>query len=304
MAQKNFILLFILIFLPFHISCKRRSRIKKAERLEIRKKVVITDDMKLSQILAKQVKYMKFDEAAQAMDYYLKKKDLDAAIKCGQRVLAVGGSQDAKRRIDDQEILCRVRFSLAEIFLEKQNFKEAEKYAKEYQKFYPSTPQTIKAEYIEIQSNFLSQQQSDRDQKKTMLTIELAQRFIEKHEEENDYTPLVKDLLVKSYQNLIHSEINIIETHLNTYNYIKSQAHLDAALGRLTYIKEKYLPHAPATEKKIREIETLVAKAGDKPVPEQPTDQNTIVVAQKTQPKSFWQSLKSTFVEDNEAYFA
>ena len=64
----------------FSISCKRRSRIKKAERIENQKKIVITGDQKLSRILSKHSKYMNFQEAVLAKNYHAKEHEIEMAI--------------------------------------------------------------------------------------------------------------------------------------------------------------------------------------------------------------------------------
>ena len=133
----------VLLSIPCTALSKRRSRMRKSQRLEMRRKVVITDDQKLSTALGKQIKFMKFDDAVLAMNYYIKENNIDVAIKCGQRAIAVGGSQEVMRQI---------RFKLAELFLEKQKLKDAEDTAREYQKFYPGTIEAIKAEYIIIRA--------------------------------------------------------------------------------------------------------------------------------------------------------
>ncbi len=298
MIQSHYKVLFLTIGLlvPFGTSCKRHARIRKAERLEKRKKVVITDDQKLTAALSKQIKYMKFDDAVLSMNYYIKEQDLDVAIKCGQRAISVGG---------DQETMRQIRFTLAELFLEKRKLKQAVDSAEEYQKFYPGTAEAIKAQYIIIRANFLDQCQSDRDQKNTKSTIEHAEAFLTKHKQ-NDYTESVKEMLTESYLTLIRSEINIINTQLDNYNYTKTEAFLDAATKRIAHIREKYLPHAPVAEKKILEIETIIAKAAGKPASRPKIEKSdNVALAQSKRPRnSFVRVIKSAFVEDNNEFFA
>ncbi len=239
---------------------------------------------------------MKFDDAVLSMNYYIKEQDLDVAIKCGQRAISVGG---------DQETMRQIRFTLAELFLEKRKLKQAVDSAEEYQKFYPGTAEAIKAQYIIIRANFLDQCQSDRDQKNTKSTIEHAEAFLTKHKQ-NDYTQSVKEMLTESYLTLIRSEINIINTQLDNYSYTKTDAFLEAATKRIAHIREKYLPHAPVAEKKVLEIEAIIAKAAGKPVPQQKIEKSDkVTLAQSKRPRnSFVRVIKSAFVEDNNEFFA
>lgn len=309
----------IIIFtsLGFTLTAKRHSRIKRAQRLEMRKTIIITDDQKLATALAKQTKYMKFDEAVLAKNYYIKERELDMIIKCGQRLLAVGG---------DQEIMRQTRFELAQVFLEKENFKEAEKYASEYQKFYPGTAQAIEAEYINMRANFLAQLPSDRDQSKTLTTIKLGHEFLERHIQSGDYTKNVHDMLEQSYQTLTRSELQIIETQLKAYNNTSNPGYLDAVIKRLAHVKEKYMPHAPLTKKKVLEVEENIKKIAHPSITPptltyaanntvldttQKSDlltstESTLEVAhkKKNSRKGFFGTVKDVFVENNEAYFA
>lgn len=300
---KSFCITLIFI-VPFSSLCTRHSRIKKIERLENSKKVVISGDKKLSQILSKHSKYMNFEEAVLAKNHYVKERDIEMAIKCGKRALAVGG---------DQEIMRQIRFELCSLLLEKKDFKETEEYAKEYLKLYPGAADAMQAEYIAVQANFFAQLSSDRDQNKTHATIKRAQEFLEKHTSVNEYTKNVQEMLNQSYQTLIRSEINIIETHIHAFNSTGNQGVLDAAYKRLAYCKEKYLPHAPITKKRLLEIEIQLAKLEGK------TDaiyaleaqlakvaQESLVMSENKKKESggFYNSLKKVFVEDTTEYFA
>lgn len=303
MLKKKFLysITLLLIAFPSFLYPKRRSRIKRAERREMQKNVVITGDQKLSAALSRQTKVMNFEEALLAKDYYMKGRDLDMAIKCGVRALAVGGNGE-----NDQEIMRKIRFELAEIYLEKQNYKEAEKYAQEYQKFYPGSAETIKAEYITVRANFLAQLPSDREQGKTHETIRLAHEFLDNHSEDSQYIDEVKAMLDQSYQTLIRSEINIIMTHLHNYNHTKVPGMLDASHKRLAYIKEKYLPHAPATEKRLLELEIQLAElSGKQPKPMVSAEKKSVTAYKKPKPeKGFFDRVTGIFAEDNDSYFA
>lgn len=312
MLQKNHkYALFLLCLLPaIDLLSQRRSHKRKIERIEMRKKVVITDDQELSMAVNKQTKHMNFKEALLAKGYYAKEKDNAMVIKCAQRAIAVGGDQKNDQR-KNQEIIQNLRFELIELFMTSRNYKEVEKYATEYQKLYPGAENTIKAEYRAIEAHFNMSLPSDREQVKTQKTIELAQEFLERHTEPEELVTSVKKMLHESYQTLIRSEINIIMTQLNAFNHTKNPANLDAAHKRLDHIKENYLAHAPASRKKLTEIELALAQAAGKT--ELAKDKRAelaqfpvkkIVVAQNKKPYTFVEIMKHTLADDNETYFA
>lgn len=236
MIPKNSFTILLICLLTTSLVAKRHSLHKKAERAEARKKVVQQENQSLSSVLSKQTKNMAFAEAQQAKEYYVKEKESEMIIKCGQRLLAVGG---------DQEVMRITRLELAELFLQKQNYTEAEKYAQEYQKYYPGAKEIRRADYIAIQANYLSKLSIDRDQQKTRTTIELSKQFLEKHPRDTEYAQEVKRIMHDCYASLIQNELHIINTQLNTFNHTGKEMSLTAAQKRLAYVKEHYHPHAP-----------------------------------------------------------
>ncbi len=230
---------------------KRHSLVRRSERIEQRKKVIVTDDETLATLLKKQTKNMTFTEAARAFEYY-DKKDAEMQIKCGQRLLAVGG---------DQEIVRKTRLALAELYLEKRGYKDTEKYALDYQKLYPGTPESLRAEFLAIQSNFLSKLSFDRDQQRTRTALRLAEEFLEKHPDEKEYTPQIQEIIRECYQVIVEHEAHIITTHLNTFRNTGHQPTLAGARKRLEHIKKEYLHHTPASGPFLAEIEARIEQA-------------------------------------------
>ncbi len=296
-TQKAYVILAVLLYTSTGYGI-RHSAIKRSERIELRKQKVATKDQSIRAILNKQTKNMSFAEAQRAKEYYSKEHDAEMIIKCGQRLLTVGG---------DQEVMRITRLDLAEIFLDKKNYVEAEKYAQEYQKYYPGAHEIKKAEHIAIQANFRSKLPSDRDQEKTRTTIKLAQEFLEKHPQDKEYSQSIQQMTLDCYQTLIRNEINIINSQLRTYNYTKKRMVLTAAQKRLAYIKEQYLPHAPATEKRLHELEQRLAHLAD-PGSTQSQPQQPLILAQKgraaSRRNSLYHIVKRHVNEDNEEYFA
>lgn len=251
-SLKSLLFLITALTTTFPIATKRHSLVRKSERVEQRKKVVITDDESLATLLKKQTKYMTFIEASRAFDYYKTSKEPEMQIKCGQRLLAVGG---------DQEIMRKTRLELAELFLEKSSFNDAEKYAQEYQKLYPGTQESLRAQYLAIQANYQAKLSFDRDQQKTRTALTLALEFLEKHPDEKELSPIIQELIHDCYQTIIRHEMHIITTQMNTYRYTSHKGTLDAAHKRLEHVKKAYLPHAAIAKARISELELEIVQA-------------------------------------------
>ncbi len=204
---------------------------------------------------SKSIKDMSFKEALQAKAYHQKMQNSDMMIRCAQRMLAVGG---------DPEEMRKTRLELSELFLDKNDYKEAEKYALEYQKHYPGSTEALVAGYTAIKSNFLSKLSSDRDQTKTEATIKLSQAFLEKYPQNTEYTQSVKDMMEVCYKDLLESEVHVIKAQLNKYNITKREAVLSGAHKRIAYIKEKLLPHVQTETPRILELELTLAQVTGK----------------------------------------
>lgn len=304
MSQKKIIKLVscLLLLLPLSLNAERHSRKKRIDRVESRKKIVITDDQKLARALSKHSKNLTFDEAVLAKPYYMKEHDTDMAIKCAQRLVAVANAEETMRH---QDMIRQTRFELIELLLEKKKYADVEKYAMEYQKFYPGTSDTLKAEYITILANFMAQLPSMKDQEKTRTTIKLAEEFLDKHPQASNYTADIKRMLSKSYKTLIRSEMHIIQTHLNAFNWTKNNALLEAAQKRLDYINERYLPHAMDAKKRLIELEIQLALAANKDTKTLESMKNSLPIT-KTAPKQsdgMYDYISNVFTEDNEAFF-
>lgn len=270
MLQKINLSTLLVCSLTLPLIGKRHANIKKTEPVETQKISTQSANQTLRSVLSKQTKNMTFAEAQQAKEHYVKEKDNEMVIKCGQRLLAVGG---------DQEVMRIARLELAELFLEKKNYAEAEKYAQEYQKYYPGAGETKRADYIAIQANYLSKLTANRDQQKTRATIDLAKQFLEKHPQDKEYAQEVHRMMHDCYASLIESEIHIITTQLNTYNHTKKEMALTAAQKRFAYLKEQYLPHAPeisvaSLESRLAQLTKVTDSIKNAPVVETPTATN------------------------------
>lgn len=290
---------------------KRHSLVRRAERVEQRKKVIKTDDETLATILRKQTKDMTFTEAYRAQEYYRGTKDIEMQTKCGQRLLAVAGNKEAHK--DQEEIMRKTRLELAQIFLERHNYTESEKYAQEYQKLYPGTKEALTAEYIMIRSNYLAKLDADRDQQKTRTALTLAQEFLDKHPQEKELTLLIKEMIHDCYQSLIRHEMHVITTQLHTHRNTGHVGTLQAIQKRLAHINKELLPHAPVAKKRLLELELEVAQrsqaadkvaASTKALDQLKSGEQPLVMARTSTTKKLIDSVRTRFFETNERFFA
>lgn len=296
----------LLLGLPFTVLCKRQSRRKDEERYRKRIEAAASSEDPLTKALSKLVKSMNFEEALLAKKHYQKENDREMVIKCGERLLALGGNAD---------VLQKTQLELAELFLERKKYTDAEKHAQSYLTYYPGAHDSKKAALIAIQATFHSQACSERDQKKTRDTIQLAQDYLENYPKDTENKDKILELLNKSYLKLVRSEMQIIETHLNTFNYSGKKQYLDAALKRFNLMKKNLVPHAPQTKKKVLELEVTLAKAADDKERSTNAQQELTkmsapkLVLAKQDEAPFWSRVKhhplrNYFNENNENYFA
>lgn len=306
-------LLLVLIALNGTYEAKRHSRELKIERFERRAREAAKENTPLAKALSKRTKIMSFDEAALALDYYREQKHTEMIVKCGERILAVGG---------DQEIMRQTRLDLAQAFLEQHKYNDAEKHALDYLTYYPGAQESKRASYIAVKALFLSQSDSNRDQQKTRDTVEQAEKYLKKYPTDTQHTQEIQDILDKSYLKIIRNEINIIETQITMYSYANRKGALKGANKRIAYIKKHYLKHAPQTERKLLDLEMTLAQ----------TEGNTELVAEKKdeltksdtsqkptsswqrfrehlklakkEPITSWQRSKESLIENNQKYFA
>lgn len=293
-------LLIILITINGTYFAKRHSRQLKIERFERKAQEAAKENTVLAKALSKRTKVMSFDEAAVALNYYRDQKHNDMIVKCGERLLAVGGS--------NQEVMRQARLDLAQAFLDQNKYTEAEKHALDYLTYYPGAQESKHASYIAIKALFLSQSDSSRNQQKTSDTIEQAEIYLKKYPTDTQHTEEIQDILDKSYLKLIRNEMNIIESQINMFNYANRKGALKGANKRIAYVKKQYLKHAPQAERKLLELEiTLAQTEGNTPL----VTEKKAVLAKLGTPKLAqeesifsWQRFKGYFAEDNQKYFA
>lgn len=205
-------------------------------------------------ILKKQIKDLDEKEAILAKAYYEHQKETDMVVKCCERILLL---------CSDQNLSQNVTLQLAQIYLDQANFDKASKYAKDYQDLYPGNIDVKKAAYIDIQANYFSILQAGRDQKKTEKTLELAKNFLSKYQDKDNYCTSVNQMIDDCYIKLFDTEMSVINTYLDKYNYYKNFSSLNAAQRRLAYVKDKILPFIKDQEKEenLNKLQLTMAKS-------------------------------------------
>lgn len=294
MNLRIYIVSSLILFGTHTIESKRHSRVTKVDRYERRARERTQKNTPLDQALSKQTKAMTFDQAVLAQKYYKEHQENDMVIKCGERILAVGGNQDTMRL---------TRLDLAERFFKKERYKDAEKHAVDYLTFYPGSPDSKRASFLALNATYKTQNNSYKDQKQTRATIDLAQTYLEKYPQDTQHVPAVHEIIKKSYSTLIRSELNIITTHLNTYYNTRGPGHLKSGLKRLEYLKKNYLSHVPQAQTKVLQLERVLKsklkKAGIS-IDEKSLDTDPAQSDDRTR----WDKVKDFFKEDNTGYFA
>jgi len=294
----------ILLGTSYTLYPKRHALTSKVERYEKQAQSAAQGKGSLSSALSKQTKSMSFDEARLAQEYYRSVNNSEMIIKCGERLLAVGG---------DQEALMLTRLELADLFLEQKNYEEAEKHAQEFLLYYPGSAQGKKASFISVKSSFLAQQNSFRDQEKTHAAIDRAQEFLRKYPQDTDYTDQLEMICTQSYLKLIRYEMNIISTQLNMYRIAQSAQSLASAKKRLTYIKEQYLPKASLAFARVTELEIEIAQIeNNSELIQQKKAELALYKEKQTKTPatsdswftSSYNGVKEFFIEDNQKFFA
>jgi len=218
----------------------------------------------INKILKKLTKDMTFEEALVSGYYYQNKKDYEMMIKCYERALTVGGKQ---------ALMKRVTMQLAESYLLQKDYEKAIKHANSYVTLYPGDQGARKAAFLEIQASYLATRASDRDQQRTIETIELCYAYKKNYENvqnptnttsvfssDDEYITQIDKILTDSYSKIIESEINIAETYIKRYNHFKHFSALNSAQKRIKYIKTDILPKINIENKRLNELEEYVDK--------------------------------------------
>lgn len=206
-----------------------------------------------STVINGRIKDMKVEEALEAKEFYKSTDRYDVAIKCIQHILTES---------EDLDLLAKLNIELIQLYEKLGELEKAEKVAHDYQELYPGTKDLPLAAYYEIKLASKAILASDRDQKKTEETVDLAKKFLENFSN-SPHVLAVQKILLSAYEVLIEGEFGVINSYLNKYKITGNQGSLDAANKRLDYVKTNLASFAPGMKIKLNEIETILANAKD-----------------------------------------
>lgn len=228
---------------------------------ELLQDIDIMKEIDINVALKKLTKDMTFGDALVAGFYYQHKKDYEMMLKCYERALTVGGKPSLMKRLT---------LELAEAYITQKDYEKSKKHANTFVTLYPGDKEAKKAAFIEIQASYLSTNSSDRDQRKTVETIELINTFKKNYPVQSDsnhpsepttsddYHIKIEEILDKCYHKILESELNITKTYVKKYNHFKNFSSLNAAQKRIKYIKNEILPHIAHHCEELNNIESYV----------------------------------------------
>jgi outer membrane assembly lipoprotein YfiO len=198
-------------------------------------------------LLYKQPKDMALAELYSALDYALKIKNNDQAIKFVERLLIVES---------DQEKVRLLRLQLADLYFDNGNLKKAGAAYSEYIKLYPGGKDQQKeerdyAEYKGILCRFYARLRPPLDQSKTRKTLSLAKNYL-RSSGTHTYQEDVKKIQHECYRDLFNYEKGIVKFYCH-------QGSLQAAQERLKEMKKEFGGLA-SFDPKIIKLEMFVAR--------------------------------------------
>lgn len=202
-------------------------------------------------LTSKLIKDMTFDEALYAKKEYEEQQNSKLAMRCAERMIALGTNQDEVRK---------VMWELAQKHLQDGELEKAQKYANDYQLLFPGGPEVKDVAYLGIKAHFLATLSADRDQAKTQQTLKLAQAYLKKYTTDTQFTQSITDIIDSCYIKLLESELQVADCYIAQYNYTHKPTTLAAAHKRVSYAKEHILPHIADEIERIQAIELKLAQ--------------------------------------------
>ncbi len=186
---------------------------------------------------------MSFDELSDKTKTALKAKKRDNAITYLEEIVS---------RYPDHANIAKYKILLAEMYFKDGRYAAAQEVYEHFNQFYPADKRTEYAKYKSIMAMFYQTLKTDCDQTETEETVKLCQEYIQNNAFKQ-YRKEVQDIQTTCQNKLIDKEIYIFSFYLK-------QGHLDAAQGRLKYLKDKYLALNPALDARLLYLECKLAK--------------------------------------------
>lgn len=230
---------------------ERRER-KKAKRAEIAQLPLDQQPKSwLSKVFGerKTLTTMNFEELKEAKDRYLANNDKVGALKFMEKMVS---------KTNDLETLRTLMLDVADLLYETRNqqvgnLDKAATMYKEYLTLYPGSAKAEYASYKAVICVFDRIGDYDRDQTKTVETLELAERFLEQTDLYKTYTQEVQTIATACKQRLFESEMNVL-------NFYIGRSRFTSANKRIETIRKDFAEKLDGAEQKILVYECELAQ--------------------------------------------
>ena len=160
---------------------------------------------------------MEFDQLKERKDECLKNNDKETAIKYLERMIHLK---------TDLNELKSLMLEMAQLLYDKKDYAKSSQMFTEFALLYPGSDEVEMAMYQAIISNSNLMLDAERDQSKTIETLELAQKFLERPSF-NQYKKEVEVIERQCEERLLESNINIFNFYLSRGNFVAANARLD-----------------------------------------------------------------------------
>lgn len=187
---------------------------------------------------------MNYQELKETKNKYLAEKNTVSAIKFLEKMVKECTDLNERRT---------VMLELADLLFETEKFNDAGVMYKEFIKYYSGSDKVEYASYREIICSYKQIIETDRDQSKTVETVELAQNFLDRSEIFTTYSPEVNTMINTCYERLFENEMKIADFYVNRGRYT-------SANKRLETVREKFVTLLPVAEPQILLCECNLAE--------------------------------------------
>lgn len=184
-------------------------------------------------------KDMGYEELEKAKNARMAEKNYDAALRYFESM---------KPQCTDLRKLHDLMVEYADLLWTMQDLDKAGKMYQEFVKLYPGSDRNEYASYRAIECNFKQIRDIDRDQSKTIETIELAQQFLERSSVFVTYADQVQEIFIKCQEHLLASDIHV-------FHFYVHRGQLASAKKRLELIRTTFVPILPKREADILNLE-------------------------------------------------
>jgi len=205
----------------------------------------------------KEKKPKKTKKTFSKMSYEDLEKAKNRQIDAGNKDTAIKYLEQMLKLCDDINKMANHLIELADLLFDCSKFEKAGKIYTEFTMLYPGNDQIEYALYRAILCSFNQTLEPDRDQTKTIETIQLIANFLDRADIFSKYKSDVYQIQHTCHQKLISSDIGICTFYINRGSYYAAQKRLDG-------LQQQWLPKIPTLESQIILLEiTLAEKKGE-----------------------------------------